>query len=101
MATWKQIQRLYRKDEAILRMISLAIAVSDNEEFFGHSIRNLPLSEDEKLTLLDLVVARQKYLNPELKEEEIRILISLQSKDDFVFMAIDILEELLSDFKSR
>lgn len=101
MATWKQIQRLYRKDQAIFRMLSLVIAVADNEEFFGHSVRNLPLSEDEKLTLLDLVVARQKYLNPELSEEEIRILISLQSKDDFVFMATDSLEELLSDFKAR
>lgn len=101
MVTWKEIQKLYQKDKAILRMISMTEAFSRGEEFFGHSLKALPLSENESLTISDLVVARQKYLNPELSEEEIGVLINLQSKEDFTAMAITALEDLLSDFKAR
>lgn len=99
MTTWKEIKKLYREDKAILKMISLTITVANNEDFFGPSLRDLPLSEDKDLTLLDLVVARQRDLNQELKEEEIKILVNLQSQEDFMVMAIKSLEDLLSYFK--
>jgi hypothetical protein len=100
MITWTDIQKIYNKDTKIFEVLALILREGVNTEF-SKSIRSFKSPKADNISITDIVLARQIHVQPERDIEDISVMLHLLSEEEFIRLAIEAVEALLDDFKSR
>lgn len=98
MKSWAQIQKIYDNDKKIFEALGIILSESHGN-LFTLASRQLMLPKADNITIYDIVLARQIFLNPDKGIEDIKVILHLLPNEDFERLAIEAVESLLDDFK--